>query len=135
MWSSREAFGEDVCPVQDDLLGQMYRANEHGLPVLIDSVSSDVRAMLALFCYKRAHLHPLALAIAASCEQRDLIAAGGRVGSVLYALSREAAPRRVTTSYSTRKAISLSTAPLSHFAPLDQDLDLDEDEPAPSVAS
>ena len=134
MWLSREAFGEDVCPVHDDLLGQMYRANEHGLPQLIDSVSSDVRAMLALFCYRRAHLHPLALAIAASCEQRDLVDAGGRVGSVLYALSRQSAPRRAAPSYSTRKSISLSTAPLSTFAPLDQDIELSEDDQERSAA-
>ena len=73
MLSSREAYENDFCPVRDDLLGQMYRANENGLPVLVESVSSDVRAMLALFCYRRSHLHTLALSIAASCEERDLI--------------------------------------------------------------
>jgi len=29
--------------------------------------------MLALFCYRRSHLHALALSIAASCSERDLI--------------------------------------------------------------
>ena len=72
----------------------MYRANENGLPLLVESVSSDVRAMLALFCYRRSHLHSLALAIAASCKERDLIQLGGRVGSTLYALSRERARAR-----------------------------------------
>ena len=46
MWSSREAFENDFCPVRDDLLGQMYRANQNGLPQLVESVSPDVRAML-----------------------------------------------------------------------------------------
>ena len=68
MWSSRQAFENDFCPVGDELLGEMYRANENGLPQLVESVSSDVRAMLALFCYKRSHLHSLALSIAASCN-------------------------------------------------------------------
>eukprot|EP01035_Chromulina_nebulosa_P040056 gene40056-biopygen26874 len=94
MWSSREAFENDFCPVQDDLLGAMYRANENGLPQLVESVSSDVRAMLALFCYRRSHLHSLALSIAASCDERDLIQLGGRVGSTLYALSRQAVAQR-----------------------------------------
>ena len=93
MFSSRDAFENDFCPVRDELLGQMYRANANGLPVLVDSVSSDVRAMLALFCYRRSHLHSLALAIAASCTERELIQLGGRVGSTLYALSREPAAR------------------------------------------
>jgi hypothetical protein len=95
MFSSRDAFENDFCPVRDDLLGAMYRANENGLPQLVESVSADVRAMLALFCYKRSHLHSLALAIAASCNERDLIQLGGRVGSTLYALSRETPAARV----------------------------------------
>ena len=75
MFSSRDAFENDFCPVRDELLGEMYRANEHGLPRLVESVSSEVRAMLALFCYRRSHLHSLALSIAASCSERELIAA------------------------------------------------------------
>ncbi|MGP9810188.1 hypothetical protein ACTZWT_01600 [Rhodopseudomonas sp. NSM] len=134
MLSSREAFENDLCPVRDDLLGAMYRANENGLPALVESVSSDVRAQLALFCYRRAHLHALALTIAASCDARDLIHHGGRVGSVLVALSREsAAPRHRTpaANYSHRKAITLSTKPLSSIAPLDQD-DPEDDEILPT---
>lgn len=135
MWSSREAFENDCCPVREDLLGQMYRANENGLAQLVDSVSGDVRAMLALFCYRRAHLQPLALTIAASCELRDLVQAGGRAGSVLYALAREEkAPRHAAAVPSQRKAITLSTAPLSTFTPLDQDLDLDDPEPETAMS-
>lgn len=130
MLSSREAFENDHCPIHDDLLGAMYRANENGLPALVESVSSDVRAQLALFCYRRAHLHALALTIAASCDVRDLIHHGGRVGSVLASLAQEQAkPRhRPPASYSHRKAITLSTKPLSSFAPLDQE-ELDDELP------
>jgi hypothetical protein len=128
MWSSREAFENDFCPVQDDLLGAMYRANENGLPQLVESVSSDVRAMLALFCYRRSHLHSLALSIAASCDERELIQLGGRVGSTLYALSHETTAARpaTTSSYGHRKAITLSTKPLSTFSPVVDD-ELDEE--------
>ena len=128
MFSSRDAFENDFCPVRDDLLGEMYRANANGLPVLVESVSSEVRAMLALFCYRRSHLHALAVAIAASCTERELIQLGGRVGSTLYALSREPAARSTPSStYGHRKAITLSTKPLSTFAPIDDEID-DEDE-------
>jgi hypothetical protein len=128
MSSSREAFENDFCPVREDLLGEMYRANENGLPQLVESVSSDVRAMLALFCYRRSHLHALALTIAASCDERELIQLGGRVGSTLYALSRESSASRpvATTSYGHRKPITLSTKPLSSFAPIDHELDEDD---------
>jgi hypothetical protein len=123
MFSSREAFENDFCPVRDELLGQMYRANEHGLARLVESVSSDVRAMLALFCYRRSHLHSLALAIAAGCSERELVETGGRVGSALYALSREPASRATPASSGNRKPITLSTKPLSAPIPLDEELD------------
>jgi hypothetical protein len=124
MFSSRDAFENDFCPVQDELLGEMYRASENGLPRLVESVSSEVRAMLALFCYRRSHLHSLALAIAASCSERDLIQIGGRVGSTLYALSREPSTRSAPSS-SNRKPITLSTKPLSTFVPVEDELDED----------
>jgi hypothetical protein len=127
MFSSRDAFENDFCPVRDELLGEMYRANANGLPLLVDSVSSDVRAMLALFCYRRSHLHALAVAIAASCTERELINLGGRVGSTLYALSREPAARSAaSSSHCGRKPITLSTKPLSTFKPIEDEID-DED--------
>ena len=110
MFSSRDAFENDFCPVRDELLGEMYRANANGLPLLVDSVSSEVRAMLALFCYRRSHLHALAVAIAASCTERELIQFGGRVGSTLYALSRE--PPRVP-----RRRHPTAAASRSRFRP------------------
>ena len=126
MFSSRDAFETDFCPVRDELLGEMYRASENGLPQLVESVSSDVRAMLALFCYRRSHLHSLALSIAASCSERDLIQLGGRVGSTLYALSRETPATRATPSSSSRKPITLSTKPLSTFSPIEDEVDEEE---------
>jgi hypothetical protein len=123
MFSSRDAFENDFCPVRDELLGEMYRANANGLPLLVDSVSSEVRAMLALFCYRRSHLHSLAVAIAGSCSERDLIESGGRVGSTLYALSREGSAKASPSLSGGRKPITLSTKPLSVLAPLEDELD------------
>jgi len=117
----------DSCPVRDELLGEMYRASEHGLPQLVASVAPDARAMLALFCYRKSHLHSLAVAIAASCSQKELVQAGGRVGSTLYALSREPATRTpAASSYGHRKPITLSTKPLKAVAPMDDVIDDEE---------
>ena len=127
MSSSRIAFENDACPVGEDMLGSLYRASEHGLPELVESVSSDVRAMLALFCYRRAHLHSMSLAIAATCNERDLVEQGGIVGKTLFAMSREApSDTPVASSYGNRRGITLSTKPLSAITALDDDLD---DEP------
>jgi hypothetical protein len=125
MFPSRDVYDSDKCPVREELLGQMYRASEHGLAHLVASVSSDVRAMLALFCYRRSHLHSLAVTIAASCTENELVHFGGRVGSTLYALSREAPSSHVAvpSSHNGRKPITLSTKPLSTFAPIQDELD------------
>lgn len=136
MWSSRDAFENDFCPVREDLLGEMYRANENGLPRLVETVSPDVRAMLALFCYRRNHLHSLAITIAASCTERDLFQLGGRVGSTLYALANETRtlPPAAPSTYGHRKPITLSTRPLQTFQPMQDDVD-DEDETASTGAA
>ncbi|MGX1166717.1 hypothetical protein AB7M16_002983 [Bradyrhizobium sp. USDA 372] len=132
MFSSRDAFESDFCPVRDELLGEMYRASESGLPRLVESVSPDVRARLALFCYHRSHLHSLAVAIAASCSERDLIENGGRVGSTLFVLSRERTAKASTSLSGGRKPITLSTKPLSVLAPLDDELDDEIGEAVPA---
>ena len=132
MFSSRDAFESDFCPVQDELLGEMYRASESGLPRLVESVSPDARAKLALFCYRRSHLHSLAVAIAGSCNERDLIENGGRVGSTLYALSREGTLKSSPSLSGGRKPITLSTKPLSMLARMDDDLDDEVAEAVPA---
>ncbi len=127
MSSSRIAFENDACPVGEDMLGSLYRASEHGLPQLVESVSSDVRAMLALFCYRRAHLHSMSLAIAATCNERDLVEQGGIVGKTLFAMSREAPSNApVASGYGNRRGITLSTKPLSAIVAFEDELD---DEP------
>ena len=131
MWSSRTAFENDACPVGDELLGSLYRASEHGLSELVESVSPDVRAMLALFCYRRNHLHSMGVAIAATCTQRDLVEQGGVVGSTLFAMSREAPSSAPSISAYGKRTITLSTRPLSTFAEVEDDLD---DEPAQMTA-
>jgi hypothetical protein len=132
MFSSRDAYESDFCPVRDELLGEMYRASESGLPRLVETVSPDVRAMLALFCYRRSHLHALAVAIAASCSERDLIENGGRVGSTLYALSRESSAKSTPSLTGGRKPITLSTKPLSVLARIDDELDDEISEAVPA---
>jgi hypothetical protein len=132
MFSRRDVFENDLCPVRDELLGQMYRANENGLSQLVATVSPDVRALLALFCYRRSHLNSLAIAIASSCSEQELVQLGGRVGSTLYALSREPAARPAPASAGTRKPITLSTKPLSNLVPMDDEIDDDLAEAIPA---
>lgn len=80
---------EDLCPIGDELFGELYRRSKQGLPLLVGTMPPDTRAMLALFCYRRSHLHEMGLAIAVSCDEDDLVWSGGRGGAALFAKSRE----------------------------------------------
>jgi hypothetical protein len=129
MKSSADAFAKDACPVEDELLGSLYRSSPQGLPELVLSVPAETRAMLALFCYRRSHMQELALAIASTCELRDLVQWGGTLGSAIHAMARQTTSKPVAAEPSGRRKVTLSTAPLSTFARLDED---DEVEPVPA---
>ena len=108
---------DEECPITDQALGEMYRASPHGLGELIDSVEPDVRARLALYCYRRAHLESIGLAIAATCEKDNLTAMGGNSGTILFRRSREAPPPRPTPAPgASGRKVSLSTGPLCNLA-------------------
>jgi len=117
----------DPCPVTDDLLGELYRANKNGLPELIATVSPDVRAALAMYCYRRGHLKSIGLAIASTCNLYDLETVGGTAGAALYARSREAAPPPpVASQYVARQKITLASGSLRKSLPIDEEVELDD---------
>jgi hypothetical protein len=100
---------EEHCPVAEHVLGQLYRASAHGLDELVTAVPAETRAMLALFCYRRAHLQSIGLAIAASCSQRDLETFGGNAGKVLFEKSRNAPEEARSSYYLERRKVTLSS--------------------------
>jgi hypothetical protein len=128
----------DPCPVTDDLLGELYRANKNGLPELIATVSPDVRAALAMYCYRRGHLKSIGLAIASTCDIYDLETVGGTAGAALFARSREVAPAApVASQYVARQKITLASGSLRKSLPIDEEVELDdapESEPLESAA-
>ena len=82
--------------------------------------------MLALFCYHRSHLHSMGLAIAASCDEDDLVRLGGRVGSTLFTLSQEEeAPQPAAPHHANRRKITLASGQLRNMAPLEDEPDED----------
>ena len=126
MLADQHASEDEVCPVCDELLGELYSASKLGLPVLVATVAPDIRAMLALFCYRRSHLHSMGLAIAASCDEDDLVRSGGRVGTALFTRSREAPqPPPLPSQSANRRKITLATGPLRIIAPIDDEPDVE----------
>ena len=63
----------------------------------------------------------MGLAIAASCSEDELVNAGGRAGSALFALSREAPQIIPSPNHSNRRKITLASGPLRALPPLDDD--------------
>ncbi len=110
---------EEPCPVSESLLGDLYRASPAGLPALVETIPSAVRAMLAGYCYRRAHLVSVGLAIASSCDKHDLIEVHGEFGAVLHELSRR--PPTIAPTPDARRKVSLSTGPIMQVV-VDQDL-------------
>jgi hypothetical protein len=116
MLSARLEFADDVCPVRDELLGELCRANDLFVPGFVSTLAPDIRASLALFCYRRSHLHSMGLGIAASCDEDSLVWAGGSVGAFIFACSREAAPQKMLSPRADRRKITLATGILRMFA-------------------
>jgi hypothetical protein len=129
MLSSRSDIEDDVCPVHDELLGELCRTNDPIVPDFVSTLAPDIRASLALFCYRRCHLHSMGLAIAAGCNEDDLTYAGGNVGAFLFMSSRGIS-RHVDPSTDVsrgKRKITLATGVLRTFAI--------DDEPAAEASS
>jgi hypothetical protein len=98
---------EEACPVSDELLGTLYRSSPHGLSELVTSVGSETRAMLALYCYRRAHFQDIGLAIAATCSEADLDLLGA-AGAVLLSRSRDVPPKSIAARHGSRRPVTLA---------------------------
>jgi hypothetical protein len=120
----RTLLEDEPCPVPDEMLGEMYRASAHGLNKLIATVSPTARVLLAVYCYRRAHLASIGLAIAATCDKDDLVDCGGNAGAVLFERSREAPQSSHSDAHATgRKKITLAIGPLRPLRPIEDEED------------
>ena len=115
---------DEPCPVADQTLGEMYRASAHGLNELIATVSPAARALLAVYCYRRAHLASIGLAIAATCEKDDLTSLGGNAGVTLFERSREAPQSSLADARANgRRKITLAAGSLRELGPIEEQED------------
>lgn len=114
--------------VSDELVGRIYRAGPKRAGEEVAALSAAERANLATFCYARAHLHEIGLAIAALCDLRELLDAAGTAGSTLYAQSRNHATAAEAAPVTRKRAISLARfAPMRAFTVIEGGLaDADE---------
>jgi hypothetical protein len=125
MWGSSNVIAEERCPIGEELLAIMYRAKSAEIRGLLATIVPSKKAPLALFCYRRSHLHDLALAIAATCERSELAHTGGNAGEAIFIRSR--ATPAIAICQGAGNKITLATGKLRTFA-FDEDL---EDEAQP----
>jgi hypothetical protein len=94
-----------------EALGRLYRATVSGVGDIVDSLSASERARIAVFCYGRAHLNAIGLAIAARCDLEHLVAAAhsATAGHAIYEQSRDNVSAERPQS-GRRAAITLATS-------------------------
>jgi len=108
--ATQHIIDDDPCPIRDEFLARFYSASELSTSGLLAAAPPEMKATLALFCYRRSHLHTIGLTIAASCEEYDLIQAGGTAGAALFARSREArlSAAPILSPYNARRKVTLA---------------------------
>jgi hypothetical protein len=119
-----EPTQQESCPVPDQTLGKLYASPKRDLPEILATLPELQRARLALFCHARAHLREMGLAIAATCEEGDLVEIAGRLGAVVFRQSRD--PFEQVPEHNPRfrrRAITLAT-----FVPQGRPPSLPEDD-------
>ncbi|WP_375461120.1 hypothetical protein [uncultured Enterovirga sp.] len=79
-----------VCPVPLEKLGQLHRADPEGVLSLVAEMPESARIKLAVFCYGRAHLRDVGLAIAEQCDETRLAQIAGMIGQVMAVQCRAA---------------------------------------------
>ena len=99
-------------------LDRLYGAALSQVSDIVANLGEGERAKLAVFCYGRAHLNTIGLAIAATCDLDHLIVASSSAtaGHTLFTQSRDATMPVERTSPGRRAPITLATA--ARFASL-----------------
>ena len=101
---------EEICPISEQLLFSLYDAAKRGLPVPVGEVPPEKRSSVALFCYRRSHLEEAALAVAATCDEEDLVDIGGPLGRTLFLRSRSIPSPAKNESLNRLSVLALSIA-------------------------
>ena len=112
--TSYTAYEDDEF-IPDELVSRLYGAGENAVDAITAPLSMRRRATLAVYCYRKSHLHSIGLAIAATCDQAIFAQMlGTAVGRTLYDQSRERPISLERKSY--RPKVTLATLTRSEAA-------------------
>ena len=99
---------EPTCPVPLDFVAMLLRSNPQEMSRLLLGLPTDQRASLALYCFRRAHMRSLGLAIATFCGEWELGAVGGQAGELLFSQSRSKSRFDIDPVASHKRPVSLA---------------------------
>lgn len=83
-------LNEGPCPIDEKELTDFNSNSPKDSVAIAADLPVMQRARLSQFCYSKAHLHGLALRIAATCDLRTLESVFGRAGKIVFEQSRDA---------------------------------------------
>ena len=114
----------------EDVIGQLHRTKGHGIDAIVAGFPAEQRARLALFCFSRAHMREIGVAIAATCELDVLSEIGAAAGAALYSISRERPVIDKAPSHGRPKITLAKAKPCATpFEDVEPDLDIESAEP------
>ena len=85
----RSILNEEPCPIPVQLFGKLHKSSPPDAAEIAKTLPDAQRARLAVFCYHRQHLRPLAFLIASTCDRESLVKAAGGAGEVIFKQSRD----------------------------------------------
>jgi hypothetical protein len=98
----------NTATTMNEVIGRLHDSPTRSIDGLVSNLPEDYRGSLAIFCYGRAHLHAVALAIAAACTVEALVVAGGKSGAFLFEQSRR--PPEIDHIFSRARRVRISLA-------------------------
>jgi hypothetical protein len=115
---------DDGAFVPEELIGRLHNATEGTILHLMEQFTSKERANLAMFCYRKAHLRRIGLAIAATCDLPSLVQQWGTVlGHAIFNQSRAGTPDSEQARTAHRPKVTLARSAGGTRPPL---VDLDD---------
>ena len=91
------------CPISEDTLGRIYRADGVVLDHLLAGIPEITRARLATYLYGRSHTHELGVRVAGTCDAAIMRRTSGALGEAIHAQSRQVYAR---PSYGEERRLS-----------------------------
>lgn len=82
---------EVECPISTEMLGTLVRAETALIGEMVAGLPRSTVAQLSIYCYGRAHLRDLGMALMGHCDVRHLVDIAGVMGQVIARQSRDGA--------------------------------------------